>query len=87
MSPAEVAAAVTIREALGTRALDVDPTIIDYIVDVLKDETFDFGWKGAGAFEALGELLVGSGCVDDAEEAQKVDVLLLLPFSSFLLLQ
>jgi hypothetical protein len=72
MLPADLSTEAAIRDALGSRALSVDPTIVDYIVDVLKDETFDFGWNGAGAFEALGELLVGSGCVDDAEEAQEV---------------
>ncbi|KAH7287997.1 hypothetical protein KP509_31G006600 [Ceratopteris richardii] len=68
----EVAVEATIREILGHRALEVDKTIIDYIIDVLKDETFEFGWHGEGAYDALGELLVGSGCVDDPEEAQRV---------------
>jgi hypothetical protein len=72
MPPADFSSEAAIRDALGSRALGVDPTIVDYIVDVLKDETFDFGRNGAGAFEALGELLVGSGCVDSAEEAQEV---------------
>lgn len=76
MSPAalgqEEGVEAAIREVLGQRALDVDSTIVDYIVDVLKDETFEFGWKGVGAYEALGELLVGSGCVDDAAEAQQM---------------
>lgn len=62
----------SILEVLGQRALDVDSTIVDYIVNVLKDETFDFGWKGAGAYEALGELLVDSGCVEDGAEAQEI---------------
>eukprot|EP00250_Pteridium_aquilinum_P019406 c24419_g1_i1 orf=140-2392(+) len=74
MSPAGVEGGVeaAIREVLGQRALDVDATIVDYIVDVLKDDTFEFGWQGAGAYDALGELLVGSGCVDDATEAQQL---------------
>lgn len=74
MSPAlaQESAEALIRDALGQRALEVDSTIVDYIVDVLKDETFDFGWKGAGAYEAVGELLVDSGCVDDVAEAHQV---------------
>ncbi|GFS31545.1 general control non-repressible 3 [Actinidia rufa] len=42
--------------------------IIDYIVNVLADEDFDFGDEGEGDFEALGELLVNSGCVSDSSE-------------------
>ncbi|XP_073106284.1 ABC transporter F family member 3 [Elaeis guineensis] len=64
---AEVASSV-VQEVLGDRARDVDQPIIDYIINVLADEDFDFGIDGDGAFEAVGELLVDSGCVrDDAE--------------------
>ncbi|KAG1359581.1 ABC transporter F family member 3 [Cocos nucifera] len=64
---AEVASSV-VHEVLGDRARDVDQPIIDYIINVLADEDFDFGIDGDGAFEAVGELLVDSGCVrDDAE--------------------
>ncbi|BBN17941.1 ATP-binding cassette, subfamily F, member 3 [Marchantia polymorpha subsp. ruderalis] len=61
-----------VHEVLGERAKDVDDTILDYIVNVLKDETFEFGWKGEGAFEAVGALLVDSGCVEDEAEARTV---------------
>ncbi|EXC14449.1 ABC transporter F family member 3 [Morus notabilis] len=67
----EVASSV-VHEVLGRRALDVDQPIIDYIVNVLADEDFDFGVDGDGAFEALGELLVAAGCVTDFSECRSV---------------
>ncbi|KAI8569822.1 hypothetical protein RHMOL_Rhmol02G0306300 [Rhododendron molle] len=67
----EVASTV-VHDVLGRRALDVDQPIIDYIVNVLADEDFDFGEDGDGAFEALGELLVDSGCVSDSTECRSV---------------
>ncbi|KAI3822091.1 hypothetical protein L1987_09672 [Smallanthus sonchifolius] len=67
----EVASNV-VHEVLGPRAIDLDQPIIDYIVNVLADEDFDFGFEGEGAFEAIGELLVDSGCVDDFSECQSV---------------
>jgi ATP-binding cassette subfamily F protein 3 len=67
----EVASNV-VHDVLGRRALDVDQPIIDYIVNVLADEDFDFGEDGDGAFEALGELLVNSGCVSDNSECRLV---------------
>ncbi|KAI3687431.1 hypothetical protein L1987_81127 [Smallanthus sonchifolius] len=67
----EVASNV-VNEVLGPRAQDLDQPIIDYIVNVLADEDFDFGFEGEGAFEAIGELLVDSGCVDDFSECQSV---------------
>ena len=68
---AEVASTV-VHEVLGRRAQDVDQPIIDYIVNVLADEDFDFGEEGEGAFEAIGELLVDSGCVSDPSECRLV---------------
>ncbi|KAI3469102.1 hypothetical protein Pfo_025765 [Paulownia fortunei] len=67
----EVASAV-VHEVLGPRVDDVDQPIVDYIVNVLADEDFDFGEDGEGAFEALGELLVDSGCVSDHSECRSV---------------
>lgn len=68
---AEVASSV-VHEVLGHRAIDVDKPIIDYIVNVLADEDFDFGLDGDGAFEAVGDLLVDSGCVLDYSECRSV---------------
>ncbi|KAJ0966724.1 hypothetical protein J5N97_023641 [Dioscorea zingiberensis] len=68
---AEVASSV-VHEVLGRRAVDVDKPIIDYIINVLADEDFDFGVDGDGAFEAVGDLLVDSGCVEDYEEGRSV---------------
>ncbi|KAH6786150.1 hypothetical protein C2S51_038605, partial [Perilla frutescens var. frutescens] len=65
----EVASAV-VHEVLGPRVDDVDQPIVDYIVNVLADEDFDFGADGEGAFDALGELLVDSGCVSDFSECR-----------------
>ncbi|XP_065858525.1 ABC transporter F family member 3 [Euphorbia lathyris] len=67
----EVASSV-IHEVLGRRLLDVDQPIVDYIVNVLADDDFDFGEEGEGAFEAVGELLVGAGCVSDIAECHLV---------------
>lgn len=67
----EVASNV-VYEVLGPRAQDLDQPIIDYIINVLADEDFDFGYEGEGAFEAIGELLVDSGCVTDFSECHTV---------------
>ncbi|KAG7017018.1 ABC transporter F family member 3 [Cucurbita argyrosperma subsp. argyrosperma] len=67
----EVASAV-VHEVLGQRTQDVDEPIIDYIINVLADEDFEFGEDGEGAFDALGELLVGAGCVTDFTECRTV---------------
>ncbi|XP_073133141.1 ABC transporter F family member 3 [Henckelia pumila] len=67
----EVASAV-VHEVLGQRVEDVDQPIVDYIVNVLADEDFDFGPDGEGAFEFLGELLVDSACVSDYSECRLV---------------
>ncbi|ESW17946.1 hypothetical protein PHAVU_006G000500 [Phaseolus vulgaris] len=68
---AEVARSV-VHDVLGQRVVDVDQPIVDYIVNVLADDDFDFGLDGEGAFEALGELLVAAGCVDDFSECRSV---------------
>ncbi|KAJ4711841.1 ABC transporter F family-like protein [Melia azedarach] len=67
----EVASSV-VHEVLGRRVEDVDQPIIDYIVNVLADEDFDFGEEGEGAYEAIGELLVDAGCVTDFNECRLV---------------
>lgn len=67
----QVASSV-VHEVLGRKAQDVDQPIIDYIVNVLADEDFDFGLEGEGAFDAIGELLVDSGCVTDHSECRLV---------------
>ncbi|KAK6251476.1 ABC transporter-like [Theobroma cacao] len=67
----EVASSV-VHEVLGRRAEDVDQPIIDYIINVLADEDFDFGEDGDGAFEAIGELLVAAECVSDFSECRQV---------------
>lgn len=72
----EVASSV-VHEVLGKRAQELDDPILDYIVNVLADEDFDFGSEGDGVFDALGELLVDSGCVSDFSECRSVCFLLL----------
>ncbi|XVF51265.1 hypothetical protein PTKIN_Ptkin04bG0171100 [Pterospermum kingtungense] len=67
----EVASSV-VHEVLGRRAEDVDQPIIDYIINVLADEDFDFGEDGDGVFEAIGELLVAAECVSDFSECRQV---------------
>lgn len=65
-------ASSVVYEVLGQRAQDVDKPIMDYIINVLADEDFEFGMEGEGAFEAVGELLVDSGCVSDDSEGRSV---------------
>ncbi|KAF6136188.1 hypothetical protein GIB67_001597 [Kingdonia uniflora] len=67
----EVASSV-VYQVLGERAEDVDKPIMDYIINVLADDDFDFGTEGEGAFDAIGELLVDSGCVYDDSEGRSV---------------
>lgn len=70
----EVASSV-VHEVLGRRVQDVDQPIIDYIINVLADEDFDFGEEGEGAYDAIGELLVGAECVSDFAECRLVKTL------------
>ena len=69
MAAAPAASMGVVREVLGADVVEeVDQPIIDYIANVLADEDFDFGApEGHGIFEALGELLIDSGCVSDQE--------------------
>ncbi|KAK3030630.1 hypothetical protein RJ639_035834 [Escallonia herrerae] len=67
----EVASSV-VHQVLGQRAQDLDEPIIEYIINVLADDDFDFGDQGQGAFDAIGELLVDSGCVSDHSECRSV---------------
>ncbi|KAL7117117.1 hypothetical protein ACP275_03G051500 [Erythranthe tilingii] len=66
------AASAVVHDILGRRVDDVDQPITDYIINVLADEDFDFGADGESVFEALGELLVDSGCVADHSECRLV---------------
>lgn len=81
----EVASAV-VHEVLGPRVEDVDQPIVDYIVNVLADEDFDFGADGEGAFEALGELLVDCGCVSDNSECRSVCVDAIISYKQSIIL-
>ncbi|KAG0453096.1 hypothetical protein HPP92_025760 [Vanilla planifolia] len=65
-------ASSVVLEVLGPRAQEVDKPIIDYVINVLADEDFDFGDDGHGAYDAVGELLVDSGCVSDHSEGRLV---------------
>jgi len=67
----EVASSL-VHQVLGKRFEDVDQPIIDYIVNVLADEDFDFGEDGEGIFEALGDLIVAAECVSDMPECRQV---------------
>lgn len=69
---AEVSLEQGLHEALEGRVKDVDSIIIDYLVNVLKDETFDFGYEGEEAYEAVGPLLVAAELAADDKEARQV---------------
>lgn len=66
------AASGVVFEVLGRKASDLDEPIIDYIIKVLADEDFDFGFEGDGAYDAIGELLVDSGCVSNYSECASI---------------
>ena len=51
-------AAAAVKEVLGASG---DQDVVDYMVGVLEDESFEFGDDAAEAFEALGPLLVRGG--------------------------
>ncbi|XP_042449336.1 ABC transporter F family member 3-like isoform X1 [Zingiber officinale] len=65
-------ASTVLHEVLGQKLQEVDAPIVSYIINVLADDDFDFGEDGDGAVEAVGELLVDSGCVQDYEECRYV---------------
>ncbi|XP_078182638.1 general control non-repressible 3 [Carex rostrata] len=67
----EVASAA-VHEVLGQGLVDLDEPIVDYFVNVLADEDFDFGVDGDGVFKAIGDLLIDSGCVSDYSECRSV---------------
>lgn len=69
---AEVSLEQGLHEALGGRVNDVDFIILDYLVNVLKDETFDFGYEGEEAWEVVGPLLVAAELAADDIEARQV---------------
>jgi hypothetical protein len=83
MAAAAAASMGVVREVLGADVVEeVDQPIIDYIANVLADEDFDFGAPdGHGIFEALGELLIDSGCVSGQDHCLQVPFLLARPFS------
>ncbi|XP_062221437.1 ABC transporter F family member 3 [Phragmites australis] len=74
MAAAAAASMGVVREVLGTDVVDeVDQPIIDYIANVLADDDFDFGAPdGHGIFDALGDLLIDSGCVADQDHCLQV---------------
>ena len=74
MAAAAAASMGVVREVLGPDVVEeVDQPIIDYIANVLADEDFDFGAPdGHGIFEALGELLIDSGCVSSQDHCLQV---------------
>lgn len=61
-----------IYDALGSRVRGVDSIIVDYVINVLEDETFDFGPGGEDAYEAVGPILVNVGCLGSEAEAREV---------------
>lgn len=61
-------------EVLGDRVKDVDSIILDYLVNVLKDETFDFGSEGKEAYDAVGPFLIAAELVDDDKQARSVRI-------------
>ncbi|KAJ3695225.1 hypothetical protein LUZ60_000602 [Juncus effusus] len=65
-------ASTAVHEVLGNRLAEVDEPIVDYFINVLADEDFDFGLDGAGVFDAIGDLLLDAGCVDDSSDCRSV---------------
>lgn len=46
-----------VEEVVGRRG---DPTVLDYVINVLEDEDFEFGTEGKEAYDAFAEMLVGA---------------------------
>ncbi|KAL6633273.1 hypothetical protein ACP70R_025944 [Stipagrostis hirtigluma subsp. patula] len=74
MAAAVAASMGVVREVLGASVVEeVDEPIVDYIANVLADDDFDFGAPdGHGIFDALGDLLIDSGCVADQDHCIQV---------------
>lgn len=49
----------SVQEVLGQTA-DADEDILEYIVNVLEDDGFDYGQDGEGIFDSVGMMLVCS---------------------------
>lgn len=47
----------SVQEVLG-QAADVDEDILEYIVNVLEDDGFEYGKDGEGIFDSVGMMLV-----------------------------
>lgn len=47
---------------------DVDFIILDYLVNVFKDEIFDFGFEGKEVYDVVGLFFVVVELVDDEKE-------------------
>lgn len=54
VQPAEPARPA-VEEIVGTKG---DATVLDYVINVLEDEDFEFGPEGREAYDAFGEMLV-----------------------------
>ena len=44
-----------VEEVIGSHG---DPTVLEYVINVLDDDDFDFGPGGREAYDAFGEMLV-----------------------------
>ncbi|KAL4515714.1 hypothetical protein Ndes2437B_g07137 [Nannochloris sp. 'desiccata'] len=51
-----------VKEIVGTSG---DADVLNYVISILDDESFEFGDDAEEAFEAIGPLLVGGGCAAD----------------------
>ena len=61
------------RDVLARILSDIeDEDILEYIINVVDDELFEFGEDAVDALESLAPLLIDGGCAQDDEEAHEV---------------
>lgn len=60
-----------VQQVLG-QAADADQDILEYVINVLEDEGFEFGKDGEGVFDSIGMMLVSGGFCDDDDQAEQL---------------
>jgi ATP-binding cassette subfamily F protein 3 len=67
--PDEAAVRASLVDALGAGASAVDGEVLDYVASCLADDDMEWGDNGAGAYDAVGEMLCDAAGGEDATKA------------------
>jgi ATP-binding cassette subfamily F protein 3 len=67
--PDEAAVRASLVDALGAGAAAVDGEVLDYVASCLADDDMEWGVDGAGAYDAVGEMLCDAAGGEDATKA------------------